>query len=143
MRMVRAVVAVVGAVMAGAVLAVIALYKVLISPLLPAACRFLPTCSEYAADAVRVHGPAKGGLLAIVRIGRCNPWGCGGHEEVPPAGTPLRAALRRPTLRRPSDAPAERKRAPVLGHPSVGAPQVRPPQVGPPQVGPPQVEECC
>ncbi len=96
-RVARAALALVGAVVVGTILAAIALYKVLISPLLPAACRFLPTCSEYATDAVKIHGVGKGGLLAIVRIGRCNPWGCSGHDEVPPVGTPLREALRRPS----------------------------------------------
>ena len=52
----------------------IKLYKYLISPLLPAACRFTPTCSEYAAQAIKQHGAVKGGLLAAKRICRCNPF---------------------------------------------------------------------
>jgi len=54
-----------------------------ISPLLPPSCRFHPTCSEYAYEAVSRHGLAKGGRLALWRILRCNPWGGHGHDPVP------------------------------------------------------------
>ena len=47
-------------------------------------CRFEPTCSAYAARAVRVHGPIRGTGLAIWRLLRCNPWNPGGHDPVPP-----------------------------------------------------------
>lgn len=46
-------------------------------------CRFHPTCSDYAAQAVQVHGAARGGLLAVRRIGRCHPWNPGGVDHVP------------------------------------------------------------
>jgi putative membrane protein insertion efficiency factor len=58
-------------------------YKYCISPLIPASCRFAPTCSEYALLAVKKHGPFKGGWLAIKRIFRCHPWGGSGFDPVP------------------------------------------------------------
>lgn len=62
---------------------VIRAYKLLISPLLPAACRFEPTCSRYAEDAVRRYGARRGAALAVRRILRCRP-GCeGGYDPVP------------------------------------------------------------
>lgn len=60
-------------------------YKRLVSPLLPAACRYYPTCSEYAAEAVEIHGAVKGSALAAARLLRCNPWSRGGFDPVPPA----------------------------------------------------------
>lgn len=57
-------------------------YQLLISPLLGPRCRFYPTCSHYAIEALRTHGPIKGGWLTIKRVGRCHP---GGHDPVPPA----------------------------------------------------------
>ena len=54
-----------------------------ISPLKPPCCRFTPTCSAYAIEALRKHGPIKGSLLAIWRILRCNPWGGSGYDPVP------------------------------------------------------------
>lgn len=66
----------------------IRLYQWLISPLLPASCRYLPGCSEYAAEAVMRHGALRGGWLATRRILRCHPWGGSGLDPVPdcPAG---------------------------------------------------------
>jgi len=58
-------------------------YKYFISPMPPAACRYTPTCSEYAVQALRKHGPIKGLYLAIKRILRCNPWGGSGYDPVP------------------------------------------------------------
>lgn len=58
-------------------------YKKFISPLLPCACRFHPTCSEYAIQAIQLHGVCKGCYLSIRRILRCNPWGSSGHDPVP------------------------------------------------------------
>lgn len=67
------------------------LYRWLISPLLPAACRFQPTCSAYALEALRSHGPLKGLYLAVRRLLRCHPitWlgGSSGFDPVPPAQT--------------------------------------------------------
>ena len=58
-------------------------YKYCISPLTPASCRFVPTCSEYALQAIKKHGPFKGGYLAVCRILRCHPWGGSGLDPVP------------------------------------------------------------
>jgi len=59
-------------------------YQILISPWLGMHCRYTPTCSAYAMEALRVHGVFRGGLLAIARIGRCHPFHAGGHDPVPP-----------------------------------------------------------
>lgn len=61
----------------------ILLYKKMLSPLLPPSCRYYPTCSEYGMEAIKKHGPFKGGWLALKRILRCNPWGGHGHDPVP------------------------------------------------------------
>lgn len=58
-------------------------YQLLISPVLPQTCRFHPTCSGYAIDAIRQHGPGRGGWLALRRIARCHPWGGQGFDPVP------------------------------------------------------------
>ena len=58
-------------------------YQILISPLLPSTCRYEPTCSYYAIDALKTHGILKGTLLAIKRIGSCHPWGGSGYDPVP------------------------------------------------------------
>ncbi|HEU5210934.1 MAG TPA: membrane protein insertion efficiency factor YidD [Longimicrobiales bacterium] len=56
-----------------------------VSPLLPASCRYVPSCSSYAAEALQVHGAARGGWLAVRRLLRCHPWGGSGYDPVPPA----------------------------------------------------------
>lgn len=58
-------------------------YKYCISPLKPPSCRFTPTCSTYALQALKKHGPIKGLYLAIRRILRCHPWGGSGYDPVP------------------------------------------------------------
>lgn len=58
-------------------------YRQFISPFTPPSCRFTPTCSEYARQAILKHGPFKGLALAIWRILRCNPWGGSGYDPVP------------------------------------------------------------
>ncbi|QGY43821.1 membrane protein insertion efficiency factor YidD [Maribellus comscasis] len=60
------------------------LYKYGISPLTPASCRHVPTCSEYAVQALKIHGPFKGFILATKRISKCHPWGTHGYDPVPP-----------------------------------------------------------
>jgi len=60
----------------------IRIYKYLISPLLPNACRYTPTCSEYAEQAVRKYGPLKGSWLAAKRLSRCHPWGGSGFDPL-------------------------------------------------------------
>ena len=64
----------------------LALYKRWMSPLLPPACRYIPTCSEYAAEAISLHGALRGGLLAAWRLVRCNPFVKGGYDPVPVHG---------------------------------------------------------
>lgn len=61
----------------------IVFYQKFITPYTPASCRFTPTCSEYARQAIMKHGPIKGLVLAIWRILRCNPWGGSGYDPVP------------------------------------------------------------
>jgi putative membrane protein insertion efficiency factor len=61
----------------------ISLYRRFVSPLLPQSCRFHPTCSEFAVQAIRTHGPLHGAALAARRIGRCHPWSPGGVDPVP------------------------------------------------------------
>lgn len=58
-------------------------YQMAISPMFPAACRYTPTCSQYAVEAISKYGPLKGGALAIRRICRCHPWGGSGYDPVP------------------------------------------------------------
>jgi putative membrane protein insertion efficiency factor len=58
-------------------------YRLLLSPWLGSACRFEPTCSVYALQALSLHGAAKGGYLTLRRLGRCHPWCPGGHDPVP------------------------------------------------------------
>jgi putative membrane protein insertion efficiency factor len=64
-------------------LALLTLYKILLSPLFPGSCRFLPSCSEYAREAVTVHGTVKGVWLAARRLSRCHPLGSSGLDPVP------------------------------------------------------------
>jgi putative membrane protein insertion efficiency factor len=58
-------------------------YQIAISPLLPSACRYVPTCSSYALEALQRHGAAKGSWLAFRRILRCHPLHAGGYDPVP------------------------------------------------------------
>ena len=58
-------------------------YQLCISPMLPASCRFVPTCSQYAIEAIMKHGIFRGSYLAIRRLLRCHPWGGSGYDPVP------------------------------------------------------------
>ena len=62
---------------------VIRFYQTAISPLSPPSCRYTPSCSAYAREAIEVHGAGRGGWLALRRILRCHPWGGFGHDPVP------------------------------------------------------------
>lgn len=66
-----------------ALLVLLRLYKILLSPLFPGACRYLPSCSEYASIAIREHGALKGAWLAAKRLSRCHPYGGSGLDPVP------------------------------------------------------------
>lgn len=68
---------------ARAAAAAFAAYKRFVSPLLPPACRFTPTCSDYAREAVLRHGLSRGLALAVRRLARCHPFHSGGHDAVP------------------------------------------------------------
>lgn len=61
----------------------IVFYRRCISPFTPPSCRYVPTCSEYALQAIRKHGPIRGMWLAVKRILRCHPWGGSGYDPVP------------------------------------------------------------
>jgi putative membrane protein insertion efficiency factor len=69
---------------ARALAAAVSLYRDAISPLRPPTCRYRPTCSEYALEAVLVHGALRGSWLALRRLLRCHPLHAGGHDPVPP-----------------------------------------------------------
>jgi len=61
----------------------IKIYQKMISPFLPASCRYTPTCSEYGIQAIEKHGVLKGGYLTLKRILSCHPWGGHGHDPIP------------------------------------------------------------
>lgn len=73
--------------MARLLLGVIRLYRKVVSPLTPPSCRFTPTCSAYAEEAVRRYGAARGGWLALRRLLRCHPFGGSGYDPVPGKST--------------------------------------------------------
>ncbi|HEY0061391.1 MAG TPA: membrane protein insertion efficiency factor YidD [Telluria sp.] len=60
-------------------------YQLVLSPMLGQRCRFYPSCSHYAIDAIKTHGAARGSWLTVRRVGRCHPWNEGGFDPVPPA----------------------------------------------------------
>lgn len=67
---------------AGTLMVLLRAYQVAVSPWLPPACRYSPTCSEYAIEAVRRHGAARGGWMALRRLARCHPFHSGGFDPV-------------------------------------------------------------
>lgn len=69
--------------------ALIRVYQYTLSPFWPAACRYAPSCSAYAVEAVRRHGALRGGWLAARRLGRCHPLGGHGYDPVPEPGKPM------------------------------------------------------
>ena len=64
-------------------LALVKFYQYCISPYTPPACRFTPTCSQYAVEALKKYGSIKGGWLTLKRLSRCHPWGGSGYDPVP------------------------------------------------------------
>jgi putative membrane protein insertion efficiency factor len=94
-----------GRFLAAPALAAIGFYRRFLSPLLPPACRFRPTCSQYAAEAITRHGLGRGGFLAVRRLLKCHPFHPGGYDPVPPAraagGVPGGAALGAFTIQAP------------------------------------------
>jgi putative membrane protein insertion efficiency factor len=76
--------------------AVVRGYRYFLSPLLPPACRFYPSCSDYAEQALHVHGALRGGWLAAKRLCRCGPWHPGGFDPVPRARAGYPAASSAP-----------------------------------------------
>lgn len=80
-----------------ALLGLIAFYRLAVTPWLPPRCRFAPSCSAYATEAIERFGPLEGARLAILRVARCHPWHAGGYDPVPaarhdPAACPDHAA---------------------------------------------------
>jgi len=67
----------------GVLIGFVRFYQVALSPLLPASCRYFPSCSAYAIEALERHGAIRGSWLAIRRIGRCHPFRAGGYDPVP------------------------------------------------------------
>jgi putative membrane protein insertion efficiency factor len=80
-----------------AMILLIRAYQRFLSPLLPPACRYQPTCSAYAAEAIRRHGPLRGGFLAAKRISRCHPFGGSGYDPVPDAPSRATDSQKSPT----------------------------------------------
>jgi putative membrane protein insertion efficiency factor len=73
---------------------VVRLYQLVLSPVLPPSCRYLPSCSDYAIEALASHGTLAGLWLALRRIASCHPWGGSGYDPVPPAPPVERRLLR-------------------------------------------------
>ncbi|MCB9014488.1 MAG: membrane protein insertion efficiency factor YidD [Lentimicrobiaceae bacterium] len=69
--------------LANILIGIIRLYQGAISPYLPPSCRYTPTCSAYGVEAIKKHGPFKGGWLTIKRVLSCHPWGGSGYDPVP------------------------------------------------------------
>ena len=65
-----------------AVIFLVRAYRLLLSPYLPPSCRYLPTCSQYAEEALDKYGALKGGMIALKRISRCHPWGGHGYDPL-------------------------------------------------------------
>jgi uncharacterized protein len=71
-----------GRVMSATMQGVVRAYQLLFSPLLPPSCRYLPSCSDYAIEALARHGALRGSFLALRRLSRCHPWGGSGYDPV-------------------------------------------------------------
>lgn len=75
-----------GRALGAVMIACVQAYRLLLSPLLPPSCRYMPTCSAYAIESIRRHGPILGGALTLRRLLRCHPWGGMGWDPVPEPG---------------------------------------------------------
>lgn len=73
---------------------VIEMYRNMISPLRPPSCRFTPTCSQYAVEALMTFGVLRGGWLTVLRLGKCGPWHRGGWDPIPDRRHHVRAEVR-------------------------------------------------
>ena len=80
---------------AKALLLLISFYRYAISPLIPSRCRYYPTCSSYADEAIHRYGAIRGGWLAIKRLSRCHPWGSHGLDQVPDLSSPSSTCCQR------------------------------------------------
>ncbi|MFW5679982.1 MAG: membrane protein insertion efficiency factor YidD [Pseudomonadota bacterium] len=80
----------IGRVLALPLIGLVLVYRYGVSPLLGRPCRFQPTCSDYALEALRRHGGVRGGWLTVRRVTRCHPWGGAGYDPVPPLPSPQR-----------------------------------------------------
>ncbi|MBR0304734.1 MAG: membrane protein insertion efficiency factor YidD [Bacteroidales bacterium] len=69
--------------LAAIMIGLIRLYQMTLSPFIGRACRYTPTCSNYGIEAIRKHGPFKGGWLTLKRVASCHPWGGSGYDPVP------------------------------------------------------------
>jgi uncharacterized protein len=74
-----------GRILSGSMRAAVRAYQLIVSPLFPPSCRFLPSCSDYAIEALERHGALRGGGLALWRLARCHPWGGSGYDPIPQA----------------------------------------------------------
>ena len=81
-----------------ALIGIVKLYRLTLSPWIGSACRFTPTCSAYALQALQEHGAAAGAYLTVTRIARCHPWCAGGHDPVPQAKPRIFAFLHQKKL---------------------------------------------
>ena len=100
-----------------ALLAAIGFYSRAISPALPPRCRFYPTCSAYAAEAIEVHGAVRGTGLAVVRLLKCAPWHPGGVDPVPPRSGTGAAGRSSNTAAEPAVSSADRAPRPATATP--------------------------
>ena len=97
-------------------LAVLVGYRRWVSPLLGPRCRFLPSCSAYAVQALQTHGAFRGGWLTVHRLGRCHPFHVGGHDPVPPV-RPTGVRMASPTASPTFDSPTRRPPRGTGAHP--------------------------
>lgn len=79
----RKIVHILGQILGGVFILIIRIYQFALSPFFGKSCRFAPTCSVYGVEAIKKHGPVKGGWLTFKRIVKCNPWGGSGYDPVP------------------------------------------------------------